>query len=164
MATTQKQRPEVGRYHGFDHVTFYVSNALQAASWYITRFGFVPVAYKGLETGSRDVVTHVVQQDQILFAFSSALNPAGEANKELGSHISAHGDGVKDVAFEVDDCRGIYKKAVERGAKSIREPYELSDADGTVVLATVQTYGDTTHTFVQRSGTYSHQSFVPEYR
>lgn len=161
MATTQP-RPEVGRYRGFDHVTFYVSNALQAASWYITRFGFTPVAYKGLETGSRDVVTHVIQQDQIIYAFSSALNPAGEANKEFGAQISLHGDGVKDVAFEVEDCRAIYKKAVDRGAKSIKEPYELTDADGTVILATIQTYGDTTHTFVQRSA--YNGVFLPGFR
>lgn len=149
------QRPAVGRYHGFDHITFYVANAMQAASWYVARLGFVPVAYKGLETGSRDVVTHVIAQDQILFAFCSPLNPTGEANHELGAHVAKHGDGVKDVAFEVDDCRGIYQKAVERGAKSIKAPYELTDAEGTVILATVQTYGDTTHTFVQRSGMYS---------
>lgn len=57
---------------------------------------------------------------------------------------------MKDVAFTVDDCRGIYKKAIAKGAKSVREPWEESDANGTVVMATVATYGDTEHTFVER--------------
>lgn len=58
-------QPEIGRFLGFDHVTFWVGNAKQAASYYVTRMGFKPIAYRGLETGSRDVVTHVVQQNKV---------------------------------------------------------------------------------------------------
>jgi len=61
-----------------------------------------------------------------------------------------HGDGVKDIAFTVDDSRGIYQKAIARGATSVREPYELSDEHGTVILSSIRTYGDTIHTFVER--------------
>lgn len=57
---------------------------------------------------------------------------------------------MKDVAFTVDDAAGIYNKAISRGAKSVREPYEMKDDNGTVLCASVQTYGDTIHTFVQR--------------
>ena len=46
-------------YKGYHHVELWVGNALQAASFFIARMGFKPVAYKGLETGSRDVVTQV---------------------------------------------------------------------------------------------------------
>ena len=63
-----------------------------------------------------------------------------------------HGDAVKDVAFTVDDARGLYNKAVSRGAKSIREPWEESDEHGTVIMASIGTYGDVVHTLVQRSG------------
>jgi 4-hydroxyphenylpyruvate dioxygenase len=124
-----------------------VGNALQAADWYVARFGFKRIAYQGLETGCRDVVSHVVKQDKIIYVFSSALNPN---HPEFGPHLSQHGDGVKDIALCVDDARGIWKKAVDRGAKSVKEPYELKDEQGTVVLASVQTYGDTIHTFVER--------------
>lgn len=61
-----------------------------------------------------------------------------------------HGDGVKDVAFEVEDCIALYKAAIKRGAVSVHEPWDETDEDGTVTFATVQTYGDTTHTFVER--------------
>lgn len=93
---------------------------------------------------------------QILFAFSSPLNPK-ETQKpvlgaDMGEHMAQHGDGVKDVAFAVTDCRKLFESAVARGAEVVREPAELSDEHGTVVLATVKTYGDTVHTFVQRAG------------
>jgi len=95
-----------GRYHGFDHIVFWVGNAKQAASFYCTRFGFKPVAYRGLETNHRDIVSHVVQLDKIFFVFQSPLNP-GEML--LNGHIAKHGDGARDVAFTVDNCRNIFQ-------------------------------------------------------
>ena len=35
------------------------------ADWYVARFGFTPVAYKGLETGSRNVASHVIRQGDV---------------------------------------------------------------------------------------------------
>jgi len=54
-------RPEIGVFHGFDHATFWVGNAQQAASHYCSRLGFEYLAYQGLETGNRDFVAHVVR-------------------------------------------------------------------------------------------------------
>ena len=71
-------------------------------------------------------------------------------NAEMDAHLSRHGDGVKDVAFTVDDAAGIYNKAVERGATSVRKPETLKDEHGSVIIASVKTYGDTIHSFVQR--------------
>jgi 4-hydroxyphenylpyruvate dioxygenase len=73
------------------------------------------------------------------------LNPG---NTEFAKELEAHGDGVKDVAFHVDDATGIYNKAVERGAKSVKAPETLKDEHGSVIVSSVQTYGDTIHTFV----------------
>lgn len=157
--TKSEVRPEVGRYSGFHHMRLWVGNAKQAADWYVARFGFSRIAYRGLETGHRDVATHVVSQGRVFLVFESPLNPG---NAEFGSHQQKHGDGVKDVAFIVDDVRGIYKKAVERGAKSVREPWEETDSDGTVVFATIQTYGDTIHTFIQLNDYKG--KFLPGYR
>nr|NP_001091344.1 uncharacterized protein LOC100037181 [Xenopus laevis]AAI29580.1 LOC100037181 protein [Xenopus laevis] len=160
--TDKGPKPDVGRYLAFDHITFYVGNAKQAAAYYATRFGFNPIAYRGLETGHRDVCTHVVRQNNATFVFQSPLNPG---NHPISDHVAMHGDGVKDVAFSVEDCRGIYKRAIERGAKSVREPWEESDEFGTVVMATIQTYGDTTHTFVERTNYKAPAHvFLPNYR
>ena len=89
---------------------------------------------------------HVVKSGDIVYAFES---PLGD-HPEMHAHQTKHGDGVKDVAFTVDDAAGIYKKAIERGAKSVREPETLKDEHGSVIVASVCTYGDTIHTFVQR--------------
>ncbi|KAJ3158492.1 hypothetical protein HDU86_002717 [Geranomyces michiganensis] len=145
---TQGPRTAAGRYHGYDHLTFWVGNAKQAASYYCTRFGFHAIGYKGLETGSRQVCSHAVRVGDIVFVFQSPLEPD---NKVYTDHHALHGDAVKDVAFAVDDARAIYDAAVKRGAKSVRAPWVEKDDDGEVVMATICTYGDVEHTFVQRS-------------
>lgn len=142
-------KPESGKFLAFDHITFWVGNAKQAAAYYCVRLGFNEVGYKGLETGSRQIAAHVVQQNKIIFVFASMLEP--DNPKEIGNHVSKHGDGAKDIAFEIEDLDAIFKRAVERGASVVREPWEESDKDGTVRLATIRTYGDTTHTLVDRS-------------
>ncbi|KAK3879229.1 hypothetical protein Pcinc_016175, partial [Petrolisthes cinctipes] len=121
--------------------------------------GFQPHAYSGLETGSRNVVRHVVRQNKIIFVLVSPLNPG---NEEMGRHLITHGDGVKDIAFSVEDLDAIVKKAKERGAKIVKDIWEENDEGGKVRFAQVQTYGDTTHTFVER-GTYN-GLFLPGYK
>ncbi|KAF7721164.1 hypothetical protein EC973_005146, partial [Apophysomyces ossiformis] len=135
-------------YSGFDHLKFTVTNAKQAASFYTTRLGFKHVAYRGLETGSRHVATHVVRQGEATFVFESPIQP--DVMPEMTAEIARRGDGVKDIAFTVKDCRTVYEKAIARGAKSIEAPHEISDENGVVVLATLATYGDVTHTLVER--------------
>lgn len=98
--------PDIGKYEGFDHITFWVGNAKQAASWYVTRFGFEVAGYRGLETNDRDYVSWAVKQNRIVFVFTSPLNPGEQL---INEHIAKHGDGVRDVAFTVDDAKGIFK-------------------------------------------------------
>ncbi|XP_067050334.1 4-hydroxyphenylpyruvate dioxygenase-like [Acropora muricata] len=160
--TDKGEKPEVGSFIAFHHITFWVGNAKQAASYYCNKMGFEPFRYKGLETGSREIVSHAVKQDKIIFVFQSPLNPSGKITEIMGKHLLTHGDGVKDVAFEVEDCISLYKAALKRGALSVHEPWEETDDDGMVTFATVQTYGDTTHTFVERKG--YNGLFLPGYK
>ncbi|MEE6468983.1 hypothetical protein FKM82_008452 [Ascaphus truei] len=122
--------------------------------------GFKPYAYKGLETGSRDVVSHVIKQDKILFVFQSPLNPG---NQEMGQHLIKHGDGVKDIAFQVEDCDFLFQEAKERGALIVKEPWTEEDAGGRVKYAVLQTYGDTTHTLIEYLGPYR-GNFLPSFK
>jgi len=147
------ERPDNGgaTYKGFDHCHFWVSNAKQAAHWYIARFGFAPYAYKGLETGSRDLVTWVIKQNNVILAFSSPLNPDNALAKTMFGEMEKHGDFVKDVAFTVDDATTMYNMAIKRGAESVRAPETLTSPDGELIIASIKTYGDTIHSFVQRS-------------
>lgn len=147
--TDKGEKHEQGKFICFDHITFWVGNAKQAASYYCNKLGFEPLAYRGLETGSRDVVSHAVKQGKIVYVFTSALNPG---NKEIGDHLVKHGDGVKDVAFTVENCDFLVEKATERGAVIVQEPHVVEDKFGTVKLAVLQTYGDTTHTLIERTG------------
>ncbi|XP_041456345.1 4-hydroxyphenylpyruvate dioxygenase-like [Lytechinus variegatus] len=160
--TDKGPKPDVGRFVAFDHISLWVGNALQAATFYCVRMGFEPYAYRGLQTGSRQVCTHVVKQGKIIFAFHSPLNPTGDTTEEMGEHMKLHGDGVKDIAFEVEDLHGIVETAVKRGAIVLRQPWEESDENGTVAFAQIQTYGETIHTFLERKG-YS-GLFLPGYK
>jgi 4-hydroxyphenylpyruvate dioxygenase len=154
------ERPAIGVFHCFDHLTFWVGNAKAMAAHYNARFGFTYLAYSGLETGSKKVASHVVKNDRIVIQFQSSLDP--NDSEGIGAHVMKRGDGVRDVAFSVDDAAGIYKKAVERGAKSVREPETLSDEHGQVVVASILAYNETIHTFVQRAGYKG--PFMPGYQ
>jgi len=160
--TDKGAKPEVGKFVAFDYIKFWVGNAKQAASFYCTRFGFQPFCYRGLETGNRDVASHAIKQNDIIFVFESAYNPTGAVTQEMGAHQTLHGDGVKDVAFQVEDCIKLYHKTIELGGGSVREPWEESDENGTVIFASVKTYGDTIHTYVERK-TYT-GPFLPGFK
>ncbi|XP_017316157.2 4-hydroxyphenylpyruvate dioxygenase [Ictalurus punctatus] len=157
--TDKGEKPEKGKYVRFHHVTFWVGNAKQAAVFYCHKMGFEPLAYKGLETGSREMVSHVIKQDKILFEFVSPLNPG---NQEMGEHFIKHGDAVKDIAFQVEDCDFLVQKARERGAVIVKEPWVEQDNYGKVKYAVIKTYGDTTHTLVEYLTPYK-GLFLPGY-
>jgi 4-hydroxyphenylpyruvate dioxygenase len=131
----------------WDYVEFYVGNAKQAAHYYCSAFGFDQIAYAGPETGVKDRASYVLVQNNLRFVLTSGLY----AN-EIAQHVLAHGDGVKDVAIRVQDANAAYERAIAGGAKSIAPPVESRDEYGRVIKATIATYGDTVHTFVQRDG------------
>ena len=131
---------------GTDYVEFYVGNAKQAAHFYKTAFGFQSLAYKGLETGSKDTVSYVLVQDKIRLMLTTPLNSKSPINE----HIVKHGDGVKIIALWVEDARSAYEETTKRGAKSYLEPTVETDEFGEVVKAGIYTYGETVHMFVER--------------
>ena len=131
---------------GTDYVELYVGNAKQAAHFYKTAFGFESFAYKGLETGSRDVVSYVVKQDKIRLVLSTPLN----SKHPMNDHLRKHGDGVKVIALWVEDATKAWEETTSRGAKSYMEPTTESDENGEIVRSGIYTYGDTVHIFVER--------------
>jgi 4-hydroxyphenylpyruvate dioxygenase len=133
--------------NGTDYIEFYVGNAKQSAMYYQAAFGFQLIAYRGPETGVRDRASYVLQQDKIRLVLTSALSPDHEVSK----HVLQHGDGVKVLALWVDDAQKAFDTAVERGAEPAAEPVTMEDEFGTVTVASIHTYGDTLHTFVERN-------------
>ena len=135
---------------GTDHIEFYVGNAKQAAYFYQSAFGFSLVAYSGPETGVRDKTSYVLQQGKIRFVLTTSLDP----NSEISEHVKKHGDGVKVLAIQVEDAEKSFYETMKRGAVAVKEPVTLKDEFGEVNMASIKTYGDTIHTFVDR-GKYS---------
>jgi len=140
------RRPDVLDTLEFDHLEFYVGNAKQAAHFYCAAFGFSPVAYAGPETGLADRASYVIIQKNLRLVLTSTLRPDGP----IAEHVRRHGDGVRDVALTTTDARAAFAMAISNGGTAIAEPRELRDEHGRAVLATIGTYGDTVHTFVER--------------
>jgi 4-hydroxyphenylpyruvate dioxygenase len=128
-----------------DYIQFYVGNALQAAHFY-KAMGFTPIAFMGLETGSRDRVSWVVQQGDVRLVFTGALDPS----HPISEHVKLHGDGVHDIALSVPDAEEAYRVAVERGARGAAEPEVIEDEHGKIVRAAIGTYGETIHSLISR--------------
>jgi 4-hydroxyphenylpyruvate dioxygenase len=129
-----------------DHVRFFVGNARQSAFFYRNAFGFDVVAYAGLETGVKHEASYVLRQGHITFVLASPLRPDHPENRRL----IWHGDGVQDIAFEVDSVPDAYERAIQRGAAGVKQPTLLEDEKGVYEYATIRAYGDTMHSFINR--------------
>lgn len=132
---------------GFDYIEFYVGNAYQSAHFYRSALGFKVIAQAGLETGVRDRVSILIGQNDIRLLLTAAQVP----DTSIARHVNIHGDGVKDVAFLVDDVEKVFNQVVANGAKPLVEPTRLEDDYGYTIKATIAAYGDTVHSFVQRN-------------
>ncbi|HEY9712812.1 MAG TPA: VOC family protein, partial [Chroococcales cyanobacterium] len=133
---------------GFDHIEFFVGNALQASYYYHRGFGFDLVGYRGLETGQRDRVSYVLKQDHVYLVLTGSLSD----NHEVADHVHKHGDGVKTIGLRVRDARKAYETAIARGAKSAEELTVYEDEKGSFISGAVYTYGETVHKFIERKG------------
>ncbi len=143
---------------GTDYVEFYVGNAKQASHYYITAFGFQPLAYAGPETGMKEIASYAVRQNKLTFVLTTTLRPGNE----IADHIYKHGDGVKAISLRVKDAASAWEETTRRGAKSYMKPKHLKDDEGEVVMSGIHTYGDTVHLFIERKNYKG--AFLPGYQ
>ena len=143
---------------GTDYVEFYVGNAKQAAHYYMTAFGFQPLAYAGPETGMKDKASYAVRQHKLTFVLTTPLRP----DNPIADHIYKHGDGVKAISLRVNDATSAWEETTKRGAKSYMEPQHLEDENGEVVISGIHTYGETVHLFIERKNYTG--AFMPGYK
>ena len=146
-----------------DHVRFHVGNAKQAAHFYANAFGFRIDQFADLTTNSREEASYLVTQGNIRLVLTTGLHPDHPAQEE----VRVYGDGVKDVAFAVEDAEAAYEQAIRNGAESAYEPCENSDGNGSVVSAGIKAYGRVVHSFVSRAGQYAlgdGNLFMPEFQ
>ncbi|MFL6416658.1 MAG: 4-hydroxyphenylpyruvate dioxygenase [Bryobacteraceae bacterium] len=132
---------------GTDHLEFYVGNAKQAAHFYRSAMGFRVIAYRGPETGTRESASYVLEQNKIRFVLTTPLYQTGE----IAEHIARHGDGVKSIALTVEDAERAWEETTTRGAIGLQAPRLLTDEHGSARCSSIKIYGDTIHTFVERS-------------
>ncbi len=156
---TVTEAPPAARLLGWDCIELWVGNARAMCGFLMSGFGFRCTAYAGPETGVRDRASYVLEQGEIRVVVTAALS----ADSPIAAHVRTHGDGVHDLAWLVDDAAAAFQAAVERGAPPIREPWVERDDAGELQLATVGTYGDTQHTFVNRAR-YRGDVLEPGYR
>src|SRR4051794_8191301 len=98
--------------HGIDHLELFVGNAAQSAYYYTRAFDFTETAFRGLETGTRDRVSHVLEQGRIRLVLTGTLT----GDDEIAEHHKRHGDGVHSIALSVPDAAAAYQHAVANGA------------------------------------------------
>ena len=127
------------------HVEFCVGNAKQSAYFYRKAFGFSQLAYSGSETGNRETgLLRPLAGEDPLRDHLAVARPI----IRLGEHIRKHGDGVRDIALQVEDADFAFAEAVRRGARPASSRTTCSDEHGTVRRAAIHTYGDTMHSFI----------------
>jgi len=100
------------------HVEFWVGNARQSAYFYRQGFGFSQVAYSGLETGQRQRASYALSQGKANFILTTPMTPDDLA----ADHIRKHGDGVRDIALEVEV---VVAEVVEPPIIPLRLPPEM---------------------------------------
>ncbi len=134
-----------------DHVRFFVGNAKQAAFFYANAFGFQVEQVADLTTGSRSTAQYLLTQGNIRFVLETALT----SDSPVAAECQRYGDGIKDIALTVLDAERAYEQARRNGGASAYEPRTISDANGSVTMAGIQTYGRAIHSFVSRTGAYA---------
>ncbi len=134
------------------HLEIFCNNAKQAAYYYREAFGFSIIGYRGPETGTRDRVSYFLAQDKVRLILTAPLRDI----QEIGTFLLIHGDAVRDIALETSDATVCYETALEQGARSVREPRTTEVPGGRITLASIATYGDVIHTFVERGGEAGH--------
>jgi 4-hydroxyphenylpyruvate dioxygenase len=139
---------------GLDHLEFYVGNPRHAAHFYRTTFGLQPTGFASLETGLADRCSFLLTTGDVRFVVTGAMQP----ESEVGRHVNAHGDTVRDIALAVEDVESAYHEALKRGARSVQEPTAYRSGDRTLKRAAIGATGDIIHSLVERD---SSEWFLP---
>ena len=142
---------------GVDHLGLWVNDAEHTAERLCRRFGFRAVAER--KRAASGVVSRVVCQGDIRLVLTSTR----DTSSRIHQHVQEHGEGIRDVAFRVDDVEAAYHAALLLGASSVVAPVSEESALGVVRHATIAGFGDNTlHSFVDRSGFAG--AHAPSYR
>ncbi|MCC6278141.1 MAG: 4-hydroxyphenylpyruvate dioxygenase [Oligoflexia bacterium] len=79
----------------------------------------------------------------------------GAKGTEQEKFARAHGDGICDLVFGVDDAQACHQEALKRGAHEWKAPTTVKAGEGTITRASISAFGDVKHTFQTRKNTKS---------
>ena len=129
-----------------DYIEFYVFNAFQAANFYKSVFGFDIIAHGGPETGLKEKISYILKQGAIKLLISSAI----DTTSPILQHVFRHDDGIKDIAFLTKNTSALFEESIKMGASSVLEPSEINDGKEKIIKATIASFGNTVHSFIER--------------
>lgn len=142
---------------GINYVEFHVGNLFQASHFYKNSMGFTPTAQIKPENTTRDQASILLKQQDVNLTLTSVLN----TNSLVAKHVHDHGDGVKNIAFRTQNVKQAYEEAIEKGARSILESTLIMDETCKILKATVATFGDTHHSFIEQLN--KNEIFLPHF-
>ncbi|MFC0037742.1 4-hydroxyphenylpyruvate dioxygenase [Actinomadura rayongensis] len=124
-----------------DHVEIYVADLEAAAFGWVDRYAFTVVG----SGGSRDHRSVALRHGDVTLVLTQATSDDHPAS----AYVSAHGDGVADIALRTTDATAVFDAAVAAGATPLRRPSRHA-GDGPAVTAVLAGFGDVVHTLVER--------------
>lgn len=123
----------------FDHIHFYVENAVESRDWFIDKLGFKAIASQT----SQHTYKEIVNRGQVYFALSSPITSASP----VANFLNVHPPGVADVAFRVRDIQPVIARAAANGAEILQPIQENLQG---LKWAKISGWGDLTHTLIEK--------------
>ena len=84
-----------------------------------------------------------------------------KSDTPISNWLLKHGDGVYDVAFSVDSVESAYKGCLERGGELALDVVIINDKNGSFSKASIKSYGDCIHSFINNRNYKFWGSFRP---
>lgn len=134
--------------YDYAYIEFYVGMAKMVAYWHVKALGFELAGYCGPETGCNDKVSYLMEKNGVVLVITSASTPA---NYEVLSFVDRHGNGVKRIAYQVDNVEQAFEHALQNGGIPLTEPRQEKDVHGSVSEAAIKLFDSTELVFFDNS-------------
>lgn len=161
----------------FDHMEIYCSDANAAAARFSISFGMQILSRSDIDNGNQRYTGVVVGCGAIRLSFVAPYwteappskvhyaDPFPDFNRQqVHDFVARHGLAGHCVAFNVEDAKVAFERAVASGAKAVTRPVTVADEHGSLTYSEIEYYRDVQIRFIQgRSVTYRGH-FMPGYR
>ena len=137
-----------------EYVELWVENASEVAKNYENYFGFERVAEASPKTGLDNHISIVLKQANAKLLITSAIDAKGS----VYDFVLKHGDGVRDIAFAVENVEDTFKQAIASGAVAYDNNTFSSDKR---CPSTIIAFGNIVHTFIEKNYLPTYFHFFP---